>query len=108
MLACKLNVMAKLRMVGRGHVAHEQPGRNQSQKLTFFNCGFHGQLGPVVHASGPLFICVRRNPGRLISCEQFGCRAPPRLILGIDIGERLLARVADGEATFGIVAIRPE
>jgi hypothetical protein len=25
----------------------------KARKLTFFNCGFHGQLGPVVRASGP-------------------------------------------------------
>jgi hypothetical protein len=78
MLACKLNVMAKLRMVGRGRVAHERPGRNQSQKLTFFNCGFHGQLGPVVYASGPfLFAQKLRQLGDI----RPRCAVPRRTIM---------------------------
>jgi hypothetical protein len=39
----------------------------------------------------------RRNPTRFIPRQQFRRRSPPRLILEIDIGERLSAVVADDE-----------
>jgi len=47
----------------------------KAQKLTFFNCGFHGQLGPVVRASGPfLFAQKLRQLGDIHS----RCAAPHR------------------------------
>ena len=40
---------------------------------------------------------IGRNPPRLIFAEQLGCRASPRLILEIDIGELLTVVIADNE-----------
>jgi hypothetical protein len=41
---------------------------------------------------------IHRNPPRLIFGEQFRRRPPSRLILVIDIGERLSVVVADDKA----------
>ena len=49
---------------------------------------------------------IRRAPPRLILGEQLGRRSPAELILEIDIGERLAAVVANGEAR-GLLLDRP-
>ena len=59
MLACKLNVMAKLRMVGRGHVAHEQPGRNQSPETDVLQLRFSWSTRPRCSCVGAIFICAK-------------------------------------------------
>ena len=40
---------------------------------------------------------IRRDPSRLVFAEQLSRRSPPRLILEIDIGERLSVVVAHDE-----------
>jgi len=48
--------------------------------------------GPKVRLRGLSEIAT--NPPRLILAEQLGCRSPPRLVLEIDVGERLSVVVA--------------
>jgi hypothetical protein len=44
---------------------------------------------------------IRRNPLRLVFGQKLGRRSPPRLVLEIDIGERLSAVIADDKVGSG-------
>jgi len=50
---------------------------------------------------------VHGDAPRLVAGEQVRCRAPPRLLLEIDIGERLPVGVADDEAGIVNLVERP-
>jgi hypothetical protein len=52
------------------------------------------------------FSNIHRNPPRLIPRQQFRRRSSPRLILEIDIGERLTVMVVDNKAG-GLFLDRP-
>src|SRR4029077_2921287 len=46
---------------------------------------------------------VGSDPPRLVAGEQLGCRASARLLLEIDVGNRLPVGVADDEAGVGLL-----
>jgi hypothetical protein len=60
--------------------------------------GLRGRFNGVSDAATPQLSYVRRDPPRFVFGQQLCRRSPPRLILEIDIRERLTVSVAHDEA----------